>query len=177
VTVRIGVADHLGWAIVVAVSPDGVVADRRRIALVEDGVARMPIHSESKRLDVSAASALVASVRASAARAAATAFDELAAALPAPVSSVSLRDWPEDFPADIAVQVRVPWEARADAVMYRQVLAEVARARGWEVHLYDAREVLGLVPDDVLRAPRAQLGPPWAKDHRVAFAAALLAEG
>jgi hypothetical protein len=171
--VRLGVADHLGWAVVVAVAPDGRVADRRRVPLVEPGVATMPIHSESKRLGVEATRALVAEVRASVARAAAAAFD----ALTLPVASISLRDWPDGFPADIAVQMRSPWEARADAVMYRQVLAEVAQTRGWDVHRYDAREVLALVPDDVLRAPRAELGPPWAKDHRVAFAAALLAGG
>ena len=173
---RLGVADHLGWADVVAADADGHVADRRRIALVEDGVPAMPIHSESKRLDLPATAALVDTVRASSRRAAAAAFDELAAALPAPIASISLRDWPADFPADVAVLVRSPWEARADAVMYRQVLAEVARARGWEVQLYDAREVVELVPDDVLRAPRAALGPPWAKDHRVALAATLLAD-
>jgi hypothetical protein len=117
----------------------------------------------------------VDAVRASAARAVSAAFDELAGALAEPIASLSLRDWPADFPAEVAVQMRSPWEARADAVMYRQVLAEAARARGWDVHLYDVREVLALVPDDVLRAPRAGLGPPWAKDHRVAFAAALLA--
>jgi hypothetical protein len=170
---RLGVAHHLGWAVVVAVRVDGRVADRRRIDLVEPGVPTMPIHSASKRLDVAATAALVAEVRTSAARAVSAAFD----GLPSPVESISLRDWPDDFPSDIGVQMRVPWEARADAVMYRQVLAEVAAARGWAVHRYDAREVLALVPDDVLRAPRAELGPPWAKDHRVAYAAALLAAG
>jgi hypothetical protein len=72
----------------------------------------------------------------------------------------------------------VPWEARADAVMYRQALAEVARARGWAVHLYEARDVeararrlLGARADDVLVAPRERLGPPWTKDHRQALAA------
>jgi hypothetical protein len=45
---------------------------------------------------------------------------------------------PLDFPDDIAVQRRAPYEARADAIMYRQELSELAHARGWEVHLYDA---------------------------------------
>ena len=174
---RLGVADHLGWAVVVAATEDGEVADRRRIELVEPGVPTMPIHSESKRLDAGATAALVASVRASCVRAASAAFDELAAALPAPVRSISLREWPEDFPADVAVQMRSPWEARADAVMYRRAVAEAAVLRGWAVHRYDVREVLSLVPDEVLRAPRARLGPPWAKDHRVALAAAILAGG
>ena len=70
------------------------------------------------------------------------ALDELAAALPAPVLSISLRTWPLDFPDDIAVQRRAPYEARADAIMYRQELAELAHARGWDVHLYDAKAVI-----------------------------------
>ena len=88
---------------------------------------------------------------------------------------------PMDFPDDIAVQRRVPYEARADAIMYRQVLAELAHARGWEVHLYDAKSVEGQAAgllaeqaDEVLYGPRATLGPPWAKDHRIALAATIL---
>ena len=95
---------------------------------------------------------------------------------------MSLRAWPLDFPDDIAVQRRVPYEARADSVMYRQVLAELARARGWDVHLYDAKDVearavsqLGERADEVLLGPRATLGPPWAKDHRMALAATIVA--
>ena len=62
-----------------------------------------------------------------------------AAALPEPIVSMSLRTWPLDFPDDITVQrATMPSEARADAIMYRQVLAEVAHAHDWDVHLYHA---------------------------------------
>jgi hypothetical protein len=50
------------------------------------------------------------------------------------------------------------------------------------VHLYDAKAVLGQAvgmlagrADDVLQGPRAELGPPWTKDHRVALAATIVA--
>jgi hypothetical protein len=172
--VRLGIADHLGWAIAVTAS-DHQVVDRRRIELIEAGMTAAPIHYESGRLDVAATTELVARARASVARASAAALDELAAALPAPVVSISLRAWPLDFPDDIAVQRRVPYEARADAIMYRQELAELAHARGWEVHLYDAKAVVRQVAGEVLYGPRASLGPPWTKDHRVALAAAILA--
>ncbi len=179
---RLGIADHLGWAVAVTASEDHAVVDRRRIELVEPGLSAAPIHYESARLDVAATEALVAEVRASAARAAAAALDELAAALPAPVVSISLRAWPPDFPADIAVQRRVPYEARADAIMYRQELSELAHARGWAVHLYDAKAVVGQATGllaeragEVLEGPRARLGPPWTKDHRVALAATIVA--
>ena len=161
---------------------DGVggheVVDRRRIELIEPGLSAAPLHYESARLDVAATAALVAEVRASVARAAAAAFDEL----PGPVRSISLRAWPLDFPDDIAVQRRAPYEARADGVMYRQELFELAHARGWEVHLYDAKTVVGQAAgmlaeraDEVLEGPRATLGPPWTKDHRVALAATVVA--
>ena len=62
---------------------------------------------------------------------------------PRPIVSISLRAWPPDFPDDIAVQRRSPYEARADAIMYRQVLVELAHARDWQVHFYDAKDVIG----------------------------------
>jgi hypothetical protein len=179
---RLGIADHLGWAVAVTASGDHEVVDRRRIELVEPGITAAPIHYESARLDVPATAALVAKVRASVVRAASAALDELAAALPAPVRSISLRAWPLDFPDDIAVQRRTPYEARADAIMYRQELAELAHARDWEVHVYDAKAVIGQAvrilaerADEVLEGPRTTMGPPWTKDHRVALAAAIVA--
>lgn len=178
---RVGIADHFGWAVAVTASADHGVVDRRRIELVEPGVSAAPIHYDSARLDVDGTAALVAEVRASVVRATSAALDDLAAALPEPVTSISLRTWPPDFPDDIAVLRRAPYEARADAVMYRQVLAELAGVRGWPVHQYDAKRVeqqaaalLGDRADDVLKGPRATLGPPWNKDHRVALAATVV---
>ena len=161
---------------------DRSVVDRRRIELVEPGLSAAPIHYERGHLDVPRHRGLVAAVRASAVRACSAALDDLAGALPAPVLSISLRSWPPDFPDDIAVQRRAPYEARADAIMYRHLLADLARARGWEVHCYDAKHVeaqaaglLGDRAEEVLRNPRAMLGPPWTKDHRVALAATVVA--
>ena len=68
-------------------------------------------------------------MRTSVVRAASAALDELAITLPEPVVSMSLRAWSADFPKDIALQRRVPYESRADSVMYCQVLAELAPAR------------------------------------------------
>ena len=180
---RLGIADHLGWAVAVTASEDHEVVDRRRIALIEPGIPPAPIHYESRRLDVAATAALVAKARASVVRAASAALDEIASALPAPVLSISLRAWPPDFPDDIAIQRRAPYEARADAIMYRQELAELAHARDWEVHLYDAKAVVGQAErmlaeraDAVLQGPRATMGPPWTKDHRIALAATVVAD-
>jgi hypothetical protein len=179
--VRLGIADHLGWAIAVTASADYEVVDRRRIELGEPGMSAAPVHYDRHRLDVDDISALVTNVRASVVRATSAALDHIAAALPEPVVSISLRVWPPDFPDDIVVQLRSPYEARADAIMYRQVLADLAHARGWKVHLYDAKQVetqaVGILADradEVLQGPRATLGPPWTKDHRIALAATIV---
>ena len=178
---RLGIAHHFGWAVAVTASADHEVVDRRRIELIEPGVPPAPIHHEARDLDDGALAALVAEVRASAVRATSASLDELATALPERIASMSLRAWPLDFPDDIAIQRRAPYESRADSVMYRQVLADLA-ARGWDVHLYDAKDVegqaagvLGERADEVLLGPRATMGPPWAKDHRMALAATIVA--
>jgi hypothetical protein len=187
---RLGIAHHFGWAVAVMASADYKVVDRRRIELIEPGVPPAPIHHvggphllhrSGEPLNDSALAALVADVRASVVRATSAALDELAAASPEPIVSVSLRSWPADFPEDIAVLRRVPYESRADSVMYCRVLAELAGERGWVVHPYNAKDVedqvariLGERADEVLLGPRATLGPPWSKDHRMALAATIV---
>jgi hypothetical protein len=187
---RIGIAHHLGWAVAVTADADHAVVDRRRIELVGPGMPNAPVHhsggphqmhASAAPLDDDELAALVAEVRSSAVRATSAALDELVEALPTPVASLSLRAWPDDFPTAIAEVRHVPYEARADSVMYRQVLAEAGRARGWAIHAYDkdveaeAARVLGDRADAVLHGPRTTLGPPWTKDHRTALAATVLA--
>jgi len=188
--VRLGIALHFGWAVAVTAGDDHRVVDRRRIELIEPGLPNAPIHHEGGAhplhttgdpLDDEALARLVDEVRTSAARCTSSALDEIAGASPGPIRSISLRAWPGDFPRDIAVLRRVPYESRADSVMYREVLAEQARVRGWDVHLYDndverrATDLLGTRAEQVLHGPRAELGPPWTKDHRTALAATVLA--
>lgn len=177
---RIGVAHHFGWAVVVTADAAHEVVDRRRIELIEPGVATAPIHHEGADLDDAAVADLLAEVRASAERATAAALDSLGVL--GPIVSLSLRAWPDDFPTDLATLRRTPYEAQADSVMYREILAADAWARGWEVPVFDAKTVeaeaaavLGSRADDVLHGPRARLGPPWNKDHRIALAATVVA--
>ena len=188
---RLGIAHHFGWAVAVTASADHMVVDRRRIELIEPGLPAAPIHHvggphllhrQQEPLDDRALATLVGDVRESVARASGVALDALTESLPEPIDSVSLRAWPADFPQDIAVQRRVPYESRADSVMYCEVLADLARDRGWRIHLFDAKtveaqavRVLGARADDVLRGPRTTLGPPWTRDHRIALAATIVA--
>jgi hypothetical protein len=188
---HLGIAHHFGWAVSVTASADYKVVDRRRIELIEPGVPTAPIHNEggpyllhrsAEPLDDKALAALVADVRASVVRATSATLDELATSSPEPIVSMSLRAWPADFPENIAVQRRPPYESRADSVMYCQVLAELAHERGWVVHVYNSKGIedeavrmLGERAEQVLYGPRATLGPPWSKDHRMALAAIIVA--
>lgn len=188
---RLGIVHHYGWAVAVTAAADHRVIDRRRIELIEPGLPTAPIHHEGgpyalhhsgAPLDDHSLEVLVAEVRASVVRAASRSLDELEAVLPAPVDSISLRSWPCDFPEEIDVQRRVPYESRADSVMYCKVLAGLAQGRNWTVHPYNAKTVevkaaglLGERAHEVLHGPRAALGPPWSKDHRVALAATIVA--
>jgi hypothetical protein len=187
---RLGVAHHFGWAVAVTASADHRVMDRRRVELIEPDMPTAPIHHQGgphalhappELLDDEALDALVADVRASVVRTTSQALDELASSLPEPIVWMSLRGWPSDFPKDIAVKRRVPYESRADSVMYCQVLAELANERGWRVHRYNAKHVeneairiLGERAQEVLFGPRRTLGPPWSKDHRMALASTIV---
>ena len=98
------------------------------------------------------------------------------------VVSMSIRALPSKFPDDIATRRRAPYESGADAIMYRRVLAGLARSRSWNLHFYNAKTVLseaelllGSRTAEVLHGPRLHLGPPWTKDHRVALAATVTA--
>lgn len=179
---RVGIAHHFGWAVAVTADASHRVVDRRRIELVEPGTPVAPVHTDGAHLDDDALVAMIESVRASAVAASGRALDDIASTVDTPIVSLSLRAWDPEFPTDIETVRRVPYEARADSVMYRQVLADLATDRGWKVHLFDAKTVeaqaralLGSAADDVLVAPRAVLGPPWNKDHRIALAATVLA--
>jgi len=187
---RLGIAHHFGWAVAVTAAADHMVVDRRRIELIEPGLPAAPVHHEGgphllhrkgEPLDDGALAALVAQVRASVTRTASAALDELAGTLPEPIVSMSVRAWPAEFPVDIAVQRRAPYESRADSVMYCQVLARLAVERGWVVHQYnattverEAARILGDQAEKVLQGPRASWGPPWSKDHRMALAATMV---
>ena len=66
--------------------------------------------------------------------------------------------------------------------MYRKALASAAEERGWPVHWYDAKRVLGAA-SQALRVEnldahfiqvRRAVGRPWDKDHKLAMAAAIV---
>ena len=176
----IGVSDHGGWAVLVTVARDGTLLDRRRVELVDDDLPAIPHHHEAQGLPPDEAVALVERVRASAERHAVLALDAVTKAVPL-ILGVALRTCPP-LPPTIAERIK-DYRARnvADWVMYRQVLAAAAAARGWPVHWYDAKKVFGAA-SQALRVEnldayfwdvRRAVGPPWNQDHKLAMAAAI----
>lgn len=177
----IGVSDHGGWAVLVTVASDGALLDRRRVELVDEFLPALPHHHEGQGLPLDEAVALVERVRVSAERHAVLALEAVTMAVPQ-ILGVALRSCPQ-LPPTIAERIK-DYRARnvADWVMYRQALAAAAAARGWPVHWYDAKKVLGAA-SQALRVQnfdahflhmRRAVGPPWNKDHKLATAAAIV---
>ena len=180
----IGVSDHGGWAVLVTVGRDGTRLDRRRVELVDEGLPKLPHHSECQRLPLDEAVELVERVRVSAEKHAALALDEVAKAVPRiVVRGVALRQCPQ-LPPTVAERIQdYRAQNNADWVMYRKALAAAVEARGWPVHWYGAKKVLGEA-SQVLRVEnldahflqvRRAVGPPWNNDHKLAMAAAIVA--
>jgi hypothetical protein len=109
------------------------------------------------------------------------AFDAVTMAVPR-ILGVALRKCPE-LPPTIAERI-TDYRAQnnADWVMYRKALASAAEARGWPVHWYDAKNVLGAASralgvenlDAHFLQVRRAVGPPWNMDHKLAMAAAII---
>ncbi|MBA0085760.1 MAG: hypothetical protein HRJ53_12250, partial [Acidobacteria bacterium Pan2503] len=98
------------------------------------------------------------------------------------MSRFALRECPQ-LPPTIAERIK-DYRAQnvADWVMYRKALASAAEARGWPVHWYDVKSVLGAARqalrvenlDAHFLQVRRAVGPPWDKDHKLAMAAAIV---
>jgi hypothetical protein len=177
----VGVSDHGGWAVLVTVARDGTLLDRRRVDLVDEGLPKLPHHSEGQGLPLDEAVELVERVCLSAERHAVLALDAVTTAVPR-ILGVALRKC-QPLPLTIAERIR-DYRAQnvADWVMYRRALASAAEARGWPVQWYDAKKVLGAAGQELgvenlnahfLRV-RKTVGPPWDKDHKLAMAAAIV---
>src|SRR5690348_15874590 len=119
----IGVSDHGGWAILVTADAHGALLDRRRVELVDEGLPKIPHHSEGQRLPLDQAVELVERVRASAEGRSKLVFDTLAAALAGRIRGIALRQCPE-LPPTIAERItNYHASNNADWVMYRRALA------------------------------------------------------
>jgi len=179
----IGVSDHGGWAILVTVTRDGTLLDRRSVELVDENLPQLPHHHDAQGLPLEEALDLVERVRVSATRHARMALDAVAAAVSSHISGLALRVCPP-LPPTVAGRLSdYRSQNVADWVMYRQALAGAAEELGWAVHWYDAKKVMNMASeflgvDDIeayFLQMRKSVGSPWQKDHKVAMAAAIVA--
>lgn len=176
----VGVSDHAGWAILVTVTRDGTLIDRRRVELVDDSLPAIPHHHLAQALPLAAAVKLVRRVRASAEIHAGRALDAITTALPS-IRGIALRSCPP-LPRTIAGRI-ADYRARnvADWVMYRKALAGAAKARNIAVHWYErngvyaeAARILSVKDFDAyFRRMGKDVGSPWNADHKLALAAAI----
>lgn len=189
----VGVAEHGNSAVLVTVAPGGEFLDRRRIDLTS-GLPTHPYHHEgswavgrylnsswSRTISLPDAVALVERVRESAARGAREGLEGLAESVPVPIASIAIRVCPQ-LPPTTEERITDTRAANvADSVMYREALANAAKARGWSVHWYDRERVFheaaaalgGKDVDAFLHAMGRSIGPPWQAKHKLAAAAAL----
>jgi hypothetical protein len=178
----IGVSDHGGWAVLVTVTRDGTLLDRRRVELVDEDLPAIPHHHEAQLLPPDEALALVQRVRVSAERHSAVALEGVRLAVPR-ILGVALRTCPP-LPPTTAERIKDHRAQNvADWVMYRKALAAAAAAHGWPVHWFDAKQVLGAASDALhvesfdayFRNMRRAVGSPWNQDHGLAMAGAIVA--
>ena len=193
----VGVVENGNSAILVTVTRDGELLDRRRVELIDRGLPSYPHHHEgswavgrylntpgARALSLAEAVALVERVRALAARGAREGLEALAAAVPVPIASIALRACPRLPPTTAERIADNRAQTMADSVMYREALATAAEARGWSVRWYDrervfrhAAAVIGREDIDAfLHAMGRSIGPPWQAKHKLAAAAALAAQ-
>jgi hypothetical protein len=191
----VGVAEHGNSAVLITVSPDGELLDRRRIDLTH-GLPTHPYHHEgswavgryrdspwSRPISLPDAVALVERVRESAALGARDSLAALAASVSMPIARIAVRVCPKLPPTTEERISDTRASNRADSVMYREALANAAAARGWSVRWYDRERVFSeataaLGGQDVqafLQAAGRAIGPPWQAKHKLAAAAALAA--
>lgn len=189
----VGVAENANTAVLVTVTPDGTLLDRRHVELTEPGLPTHPHHHEgswavgryrdspgARELSLAEAVALVERVRAASEQGARRVLETLSQSLRHPIGAIALRQRPP-LPAtieDCILDNRA--QTVADSVMYRTALARAAEGRGWSVSWYDrervfgdAARVLGTDIDAFLRAMGRSAGPPWQARHKLAAAAAI----
>jgi len=181
----LGCSVHTGWAACVAVAGSvgaPQVLLRERVELFP-GPNRFVYH-RAALAGPAEAERIVAKARAVAARGAADGLRRLMAQARAagaePVACVIVANT-KDLPASVAEIVAAhPKMHAAEGALYRDALAEAARAGGLRLRIVAPREAEALQPKATIERVGKLVGRPWSKDHRLAaFAAwaALAARG
>ena len=186
----VSVAEHTGWAHRVCVAAVGnvpAVIARRRVALSDEGLPTMPYEHETTAMREDEAKAVIASVRQSIAARTADALRRVAIELAPAHTAVALaiRKPPFDaLPATVAaVRTSHRLLCAADGMLYQLAICRAARQLELEVHLcrrgeeaVRAAQQLGVTPAEIeefVSRTGRPAGPPWAQEHRRAYAAGI----
>ena len=180
---RLGIAHHLGWAVAVTASADHKVVDRRRIELIEPGMPTAPIHHEGKPLDDDRHGG--AGRRRCGRRRFERRQPRWTSSPPqCPSRSSRCRSEPgrstsrKTSPSNVGCHMRAAPTPSCTARCWPSSHAHAAgmststTPRTWRP---ERSASWPSEADEVLLAPRATMGPPWAKDHRMALAATIVA--
>jgi hypothetical protein len=188
----VSAADHAGWAYFVCVAVQrGVpaVIERRRVTTIDAGLPAMPYHHESLGMPLAAADALICRVRRSVAERTLRALRDVVTDLSPSYRIVALAIREPPFPdlPDTVATVRQSYQLQcaADGMMYQIALCAAAAELGLEVHQCArgkenalAAERLDVDCHDIesfVRVIGRPSGPPWAEEHRRAYAAGIAA--
>lgn len=186
--VAIGIRDHSGWAVAVAVSAEPLTRDRRRMELCDPALPRQAYHAASG-LPIEQARELIIQVERSATAASKRELRSLvhdlagqghqvrAVAISVPTSSV---------PHDLSTVLRShPLLHAAEGELYSEALSDAAQTAGLPMVRFTTKNLVGDASAALDCSPASiveivaklghGLGPPWAKDQKEAAMAALLA--
>ncbi|MEU8251686.1 hypothetical protein [Nonomuraea sp. NPDC048916] len=189
----LGVRDHCGWAVLVGLGGEVAaprVLLRERITLLDDpALPDQPYHAAAG-LALGEAASLIARVEGSARAAARDALaraageltdrghEPVGVALDLGAVGAGRMALPEDLGAVLG---KHHFLHGAEGELYHEALVDGARSLGLAVGRYDfkvlgdtAAPVLGPGAADLVGSLRAQVGPPWTRDHKDAALAALL---
>lgn len=184
----IGIRDHSGWAAAVVVAGDPavpVVLQRRRLSLLEPGMAAEPYHAVAA-VPVELASARLRESYESALRCARDEIRLAVADLKATGHEVvamggGVSASPVRLPLERILKAH-PLVHASEGELFRDALAEAAESLGLNVRRFPWKEIwpqlqaeLGIDARERAHALGANLGPPWAADQKEAAAAAWLA--
>src|ERR1700694_3720115 len=176
----VSVAEHTGWAHLVCVAAHGhvpAVIERRRVALIDQGLPTMPYEHETTAMREDEANAVIARVRRSIAARTSDALRRVVTELaPAPrAAALAIREPPfADLP-DTVTAVRASYRllCAADGMLYQLAICHAARQLKLDVHMWrrgkeTARDAQQLcvtpaeIEEFVSRVGRPG-GPPWAQ--------------
>lgn len=191
--VGLGVSDHSGWAVVVAVGGDRravEVIDRRRVELCDPALPRQAYHA-AEHLSLDEASAAVGAVERSARAAAAGALTTLVGELAAAghhVTALAVAQGTAPVPDDLTrILASHALLHAAEGKLFRDALVSGAASAGIEVVRFakrtlaaEAADALGRDADQLVALVAAlgrPIGPPWRQDHKIAALAGWLALG